>query len=226
MKRIAIAATSLAVLATLALPVSADHKSRLHMARLHALRHRTSGYYTYPSRRPTMNFGGFSIHFGTSRPLASRPLAWQPRTSYVGAPVVNPTIPPPVPANPAPLPAPYVDPGVADPVIGPPVVTGRHCQIGEFVTHPVPLFDCVRVEDRDNVHPAALPAVIAVRDPRLPSHLPASLAPPVFVEICVPPCECNRVRISRNGSRIDLDYGEYEIQITSSRGRVSIDYDD
>ena len=113
----------------------------------------------------------------------------------------------------------------------------------------VPLFRAVKIEDRRNIHPRALRKVIAVADPRLPGP-PRGLkrlfhrecrgceagchecAPPVggpalvFVEVCVPPCRCEAVKVTRRGHRVHLDYGKYEVTLTSRDGCVEVDYDD
>ena len=114
----------------------------------------------------------------------------------------------------------------------------------------VPLFRGVRVEDPENVHPYAVRKVVAVADPRFeapPSGLaklfrrvrrghdagPEACAPGcddgpalVFVEVCVPPCRAEQIKVTRHGHRVHLDYGKYEVTLTSRDGCVKVDYDD
>ena len=128
-------------------------------------------------------------------------------------------------------------------------VAGGMCDLG-LCDGSVPLFRRVRIEDPHNVHPRAVHQVIAVADPRFkaPPHGLAKLfhrectgcargcrecapglAPPpslVFVEVCVPPCRPEEVKVTRHGHRVHLDYGKYEVTLTSRDGCVKVDYDD
>ena len=113
----------------------------------------------------------------------------------------------------------------------------------------LPLFGAVRIEDRRNISPRAVRRVIAVADPRLPAP-PHGLAKLfrrvrfgrevgpecdpcdlggdalVFVEVCVPDCRPEEVKVTRSGRRVHLDYGEYEVTLTARDGYVHVDYDD
>jgi hypothetical protein len=55
-------------------------------------------------------------------------------------------------------------------------------------------------------------------DPRIPGC--------VYVEVCVPPGPCRDVKVKDGGAKIELDYGDYEVKVTASRGVVTVDYDD
>jgi hypothetical protein len=46
------------------------------------------------------------------------------------------------------------------------------------------------------------------------------------VKICVPPCGCAKVKVSREGRRVKYDYGKYSVEVTSKNGKVYVDYDD
>ena len=48
----------------------------------------------------------------------------------------------------------------------------------------------------------------------------------VAVQICVPPCGCERVKISRDGRKHKYDYGKYEVEVKVKNGYVKVDYDD
>ena len=114
----------------------------------------------------------------------------------------------------------------------------------------VELFHAVRVEDRRNISPRSVHKVIAVADPRLPApphglaklfrrvRLGRDLGRPecdpcdlgddalVFVDVCVPDCRPEEVKVTRSGRRVHLDYGKYEVTLTARDGYVHVDYDD
>jgi hypothetical protein len=94
---------------------------------------------------------------------------------------------------------------------------------GQFVNCQVPLATCVRVKDECRIAPNAVPVVIAVRDPNSCAHDDCERL--VFVQIFVPPCPLLNLRVSRGGTRISLDYGQYEVGLKSVNGLVVIDYD-
>ncbi len=117
------------------------------------------------------------------------------------APTFAPTLAPP----PLPVPGPTGD-VIVGPVLQGPVVS-------------LPIYDNVRVRDRNRIHPAAIPTLVAVCDPCRPGCL-------VNVEICVPPCECVDVSRRWQGRKVTFDYGDYEIEITGFRsGQIVVDYD-
>ena len=126
---------------------------------------------------------------------------------------------------------------------------GGMCESG-LCTGAVPLFGRVRIEDPENRHPCGLRQVVAVAAPRGPEP-PCGLAKLfhddcrgcargcaecrplcdagpglVFVEICVPPCRPEEVKVTRGGHRVHLDFGDYEVTLTSRDGCVEVDYDD
>ena len=88
------------------------------------------------------------------------------------------------------------------------------------------MFTRVRVKDRKNIHPYARPVVIAVRNPNACKHTCSCCTEPVYIEVLAPPCPLEDVDVSRDGTRIELDYGDYEVDITSRKGVVTVDYDD
>ncbi len=102
---------------------------------------------------------------------------------------------------------------------------------GEYTvvaSEPVVLFHNVRVEDYDNIAPCAVPMIVQVKDPCACCD-PCNCCGPrcVNVQICVPPCGCPpRIKCNKDGSKICYDYGKYEIEITSRKGYVKVDYDD
>ena len=127
---------------------------------------------------------------------------------------------PPVPAAEGGTGAPelVVPPGKLEPMpTGPDGVVGA--------VESVTLFPCVKYEDLDNVHPCAVKKIVAVKDP---CYDPCSCKGPgcVYVQICVPPCGCPRVKVTRSGRKVKYDYGQYEVTLKSRRGVVYVDYDD
>lgn len=104
---------------------------------------------------------------------------------------------------------------------------------------PMQLYHCVEVEDRHNIHPCAVTKIVSVMDPCPQTcntgcgtcdscNSCGSCCPPgcVFVQICVPPCGCPEVKVSRRGKKVKYDYGSYEVEIYSDDGVVKVDYDD
>lgn len=88
------------------------------------------------------------------------------------------------------------------------------------------LYTHVKYEDLDNVHPRAIKKIVAVKDPRTPC-VPCAEPSCVYIEICVPPCDRFKFEVKRKDhSKVEYDYGDYEVEITSKRGVVYVDYDD
>jgi hypothetical protein len=91
-------------------------------------------------------------------------------------------------------------------------------------TAQVALYDCVKYKDERNIHPCAVPMIVSVPDP---CAGPCDCGPRcVFVKICVPPCGCHEVKCKRHGEKLVYDFGKYEVEVTSRRGVVVVDYDD
>lgn len=92
---------------------------------------------------------------------------------------------------------------------------------------PVELFHRVKYKDHDEMAPCAIPRIISVKDPCACSHACDCCGPKcVMIKICVPPCACERVKVSRNGNRIKYDYGEYEVDVRVKKGYIEVDYQD
>ncbi len=152
-----------------------------------------------------------------------------------------------------PAPAPLEAPGTVQvPPVPPPADPPRGIQpVPEYVPAPAPpsalqpmpeyvpqrpvetyqtveLYPYVKYEDLDNVHPFAMKKIVAVKDPRAPKPLCGTCAPPsVFIMICVPPTGRFEFDVKRKDySKVEYDYGKYEIEITSKNGIVYVDYDD
>jgi hypothetical protein len=100
-------------------------------------------------------------------------------------------------------------------------------RIGEIIDCPVQLATCIRVKDPDHIAPDAVPTVVAVRDPNLCRHkCKCCIESVVYVEVCLPPCPPRKLRISPCGTYICMNYGKYQVELTSRKGLITIDYDD
>lgn len=119
-----------------------------------------------------------------------------------------------IPAAPALTPDPAYGPVVPyDQVFLPPTST-------QVVGPALPLYQNVRVRQTRNMHPQAVPTLVAIRNPSFGGSC-------VYVEVCVPPCGPGQVLCYRRGDRIRLDYGKYSVDIvTTRRGVVVVDYND
>ncbi|MCR9202555.1 MAG: hypothetical protein NXI04_28270 [Planctomycetaceae bacterium] len=170
--------------------------------------------------RPLTSRSGVSFHvsYGSDRGLSH------------GYPVgpVGPVAPaPPVVAPVAPI-GPIGPIGPALPAPPRPGTFGHlpH-ELGQVVTCHVPLETHVRYEDLCDIAPGAIPTVIAVRDPHLGRFRSRGcIERMVYVQVMAPPCPLQRCRVSPCKTRIRLDYGKYEICITSRDGCVVVSYND
>jgi len=126
------------------------------------------------------------------------------------------------------------DPSQAPPSAVPPapisegaVFSHSHATVVEAM--PIQLFNCVRYVDCREMHPCAVKKIVLVKDP-CPSKCcnPCNCCAPkcVAIEICVPPCGCERVKCRRNGTRITYDYGKYSVDIRVKKGYIVVDYQD
>ena len=164
---------------------------------------RGRGITTSPRFQPVNRRSGvsFNVSFGNPSMLAQAP-----------PPAIYP-----------PAPAPFVLP--APPVPG----SFGHLphELGQMITCPVPIETHVEIRNACRVAPGAIPAVIAVRDPHLGRFRSRGCVEQLaYVEILVPQCPLQRVRVSPCKTRIRLDYGKYEIDITSKNDCVVINYRD
>jgi hypothetical protein len=119
------------------------------------------------------------------------------------------------------VPAPQVESLPRRTVEVPPVqheIVAPQVRCGEFVSGPVPLFPRVKVEDREDVHPRAVPAVVAVRSPHGRGV--------VFVQVFVPPFPPDEVDTDDDGRSLTLEYDDYSVEIEADDGRVTVDYND
>jgi hypothetical protein len=94
----------------------------------------------------------------------------------------------------------------------------------------VELFKCVKYKDLDEIAPCAVPKIIQVKDPCACENSCdcCKCCEPkcVSIKICVPPCECVEVKVSKNGTKVEYDYGEYSVDIRVKDGYIEVDYQD
>jgi hypothetical protein len=93
----------------------------------------------------------------------------------------------------------------------------------------IPLFECVRYKDECNIAPCAVPQIVTVKDPCdvCDPCNPCAAPKCVAVQICVPPCSpCPpKITCKRGGEYVKYDFGKYRVEITSRKGKVTVDYD-
>jgi hypothetical protein len=135
-------------------------------------------------------------------------------------------VPVPEPGQPIPpAPTPVDPPGglqpIPDPYSGSAVPPADSFQTVELYPH-------VRYKDLHNIHPRAVKKIVAVKDPRFNDKICGRCAPPcVYIMICVPPSGHFKFEVKRKDySKVEYDYGDYEVEISSKKGIVTVDYDD
>lgn len=101
---------------------------------------------------------------------------------------------------------------------------------GEIVQGPIyvdsvaePLFTNVKYVSKRKMHPCAVKKIVRVNDP---CACKTGCGPQcVFIEICVPPCDCDEdVICRRGGDRTRYDYGKYKVDIRIRKGFIVVDY--
>jgi hypothetical protein len=126
-------------------------------------------------------------------------------------------IPMPSPLSPVPDPVYSQHPGYSTPAFG-----------GSTLGYPVDgqsaeLFSDVRYHGTRNIAPCAVPTIIQVPDPCNRDKCCKSC---VNVQVCVPPCEPQRVKVTRDGNRVRYDYGQYSVVVKSVGNHVTVHYGD
>lgn len=129
--------------------------------------------------------------------------------------------PAPQSATPAPETA---TPASESAVPGPAAIPGP----GVPTDRPIELYPHVKVEDRDNIHPHAVPMIVAVADPCRKCRLraPCHECRLRFILICVPPDCRPEIDTRLHGRKIEYDFGEYEVEIYPRDDYVKVNYDD
>ncbi len=91
------------------------------------------------------------------------------------------------------------------------------------VTQPVELFKDVRYRGTRNISPCAVPMVIQVPDP---CNRDKCCKTCVNVQVCVPPCDPQCVKVTRDGNRVLYDFGKYEVVVKTVGNHVVVHYGD
>lgn len=91
----------------------------------------------------------------------------------------------------------------------------------------VQLYRNVKYKDLDEVAPCAVPKIIRVPNP---CYKPCSCCCPqqprcVYIKVCVPHCGCAEVDVEDDGD-VELDYGEYAIDVRQKDHYIEVDYQD
>ena len=100
-------------------------------------------------------------------------------------------------------------------------VYGGSSQMGSG--RPVEIYQNVRYRGLRNVSPCAVPTIIQIPDP---CNKDACCKTCVNVEVCVPPCDPKRIRITRDGDKVRYDYGKYAVVVRSAANQVVVHYQD
>jgi len=70
--------------------------------------------------------------------------------------------------------------------------------------------------------------IVSVKDPCSCKKTTCCCETPkcVNVKICVPPCDCPKVKVTRHGFKTRYDFGKYAVDIISKpNGDILVDYD-
>lgn len=86
------------------------------------------------------------------------------------------------------------------------------------------LFSRVKYVDLHEKAPGAVPKIITVKNPL--RNRGCCEPDTVCIEICVPPCCCEKVKGRLFGNRIRFDYGTYAVDVRIKRDHIVVDYQD
>jgi hypothetical protein len=88
---------------------------------------------------------------------------------------------------------------------------------------PVEVYQNVKYRAVRNIAPCAVPTIIQVPDP---CNKNACCKTCVNVQVCVPPCEPAKVKVTRDGRNVKYDYGKYAVSVRSIGNHVVVHYED
>jgi hypothetical protein len=117
-----------------------------------------------------------------------------------------------------------IRPGYGVPRVVPAPIPQPLHHVGEIVGCRVPLVTMVRVRGAENICRHSVPAVVAVRDPNACSH--DAFERVVYVQVMVPPCPPRKIEVSPCHTRVELSFEDYDVEIISRNGVISVEYDD
>jgi hypothetical protein len=86
-----------------------------------------------------------------------------------------------------------------------------------------PLFTRVKYKDLHEKAPCARMKFVQVLNPCYDGCCGPRC---VTVQICVPECGCEDVRVRSHGKRVRYDYGKYAVDVRVKRGYIEVDYQD
>ena len=126
----------------------------------------------------------------------------------------------PMPSQLSPIPDPafnqypaYLPPsGAVDPTYG-----------SQIIGQPMELYSNVRYLGTSNISQCAVPTVIQVPDP---CNRDKCCKTCVNVQVCVPPCDPVKVKVTRDGNRVRYDYGKYSVVVRTVGDHVVVHYGD
>jgi hypothetical protein len=85
------------------------------------------------------------------------------------------------------------------------------------------VYQNVKYRGTRNIAPCAVPTIVQVPDP---CNKKACCKSCVNVEICVPPCDPRKVRVTHDGNKVRYDYGKYAVSVRSIGSHVVVHYED
>ena len=94
---------------------------------------------------------------------------------------------------------------------------------GPIVGSPVEIYKNVKYRGVRNIAPCAVPTIIQIPDP---CNKHACCKSCVNVKVCVPPCDPENVKITRDGNKVRHDYGKYAVTVHSIGHHVVVHYED
>ncbi|WP_166820324.1 hypothetical protein [Thalassoroseus pseudoceratinae] len=111
----------------------------------------------------------------------------------------------------------YNPPALPPASINEPVITQPY-RAGQCVSTPMQCFPRVKVKDRKDIHPAAVPTNVAIANPLGPGL--------VFVKVFVPPFPPEKQEVKDRGRKVKLEFDDYKVEVESKDGYIEVDYDD
>ena len=131
----------------------------------------------------------------------------------------------PMPAQLSPTPDPIYSTPAQQPMSSPYSVNSPEFAYSEGPVSgfPVEIYKNVKYRSVRNIAPCAVPTIIQVPDP---CNKDACCKTCVNVKVCVPPCDPEKVKITRDGNKVRHDYGKYAVTVRSIGHHVVIHYED
>ncbi len=139
------------------------------------------------------------------------------------------SIPMPAPLSPVPDPV-YSEPSYGSPAYSSPAqpsfsqYPSGPVEYGYTLAPPTAVaYQNVKYRGTRNIAPCAVPTLVQVPDP---CNKNACCKSCVNVEICVPPCDPRKVKVTHDGNKVRYDYGKYAVSVRSIGNHVVVHYED